>query len=119
MDKVVHNIGSPGHSIRPDFFSAENSEGMTRGCLDPWQKIFIKADGEVALCCYTPPVGSIKEDSIDNIVNNEKAMAYRQGLISGELIGNCRNCPEKPLVPISELREAIVGYQKEGKIVFY
>tara|TARA_B110001454_G_C12521181_1_gene351135 strand:+ start:108 stop:467 length:360 start_codon:yes stop_codon:yes gene_type:complete len=119
MDKIVHNIGLPGHPIRSDFFSAENSDGMTRGCIDPWQKIFIKADGKVALCCYTPPVGSIEEDNIDDIVNNEKSMAYRQGLLNGELIGNCRNCPEKPLIPINELREAVIKYQKEGKIVSY
>ena len=49
-------------------------EGQTRICLDPWAKVFVRASGQVCLCCNAGPIGSLNDNSLDDILNNDKAV---------------------------------------------
>jgi len=90
-------------------------EGQTRLCLDPWAKAFIRADGQVCLCCYSPAVGTIGDQTLHEILNSEQATAYRRGLLSGLLLQPCIHCPEKPVTEIAELVKLVQHYQDTGE----
>ena len=83
---------------------------QTKLCLDPWSKVFIKYDGSVSLCCNAPPIGSLKDNTIDEIVINENAMKYRNGLISGDLEIACAVCPDRRTVHKNELIQLVSTY---------
>lgn len=82
-------------------------DGKTRICLDPWNKAFIRADGQVCLCCNAKPVGDLNVDNLDDIINGEKAKEYRAGLLTGKLHQDCVTCPDKPVGEIFELRKLV------------
>ena len=49
-------------------------------CNAPWVSAVIEADGAVRPCFFHAAVGNIKEDSLDNILNGEKALQFRKQL---------------------------------------
>src|SRR6187402_3534660 len=55
--------------------------GETRDCLDPWKMSFVHADGAVSLCCWSRPVGNIKDAPFGEILMNEAAREMRRGLL--------------------------------------
>ena len=87
----------------------------TRICLDPWGKVFIRADGQVCLCCFAPPVGSLTDDGLGPILNGEEAMKYRYGLLTGELMPACLKCPEKPHGTRERLTELVTKFLETGE----
>lgn len=88
-------------------YHGEVTAGYTRMCLDPWSKCFIKADGTVRLCCYETAVGNINDNSLDEILNNERTIAYRNGLLTGQLLPMCKICGYKPVVTVKELSSLV------------
>lgn len=75
------------------------------GCLQPFNTLFVKWDGEVRLCCASAIVsrtpmyivaGNLFKQPIEEIWNNQLAQNVRRGLLSkgSEHINPiCRVCP--------------------------
>jgi Fe-coproporphyrin III synthase len=49
-------------------------------CNAPWVSTVIEADGTVRPCFFHEAVGNIRENSLDEILNGEKAMSFRKQL---------------------------------------
>ncbi len=97
-------------------FSLLPNPGHTRLCLDPWAKVFIRANGDICLCCNSPPIGSINNTEIEAIINNDKANNYRDGLLSGNLQLACQSCPDRKSVLLSELVAIVHEYIKNDNM---
>lgn len=97
-------------------YSGTLGPGQTRLCLDAWAKAFIQVDGGVRLCCYNTPVGNINQGTLDEVLNSDVAMGYRQGLLTGDLRPMCRICGDKRIVPLRELRNAVEEWYATGKM---
>lgn len=89
-------------------------EGQTRMCLDPWAKVFIRATGKVCLCCNMPPVGSLEDDTLENILNNQESQQYRQGLLSGNVMPHCRTCPDRQIGDPNDLLRIVKKFLDTG-----
>lgn len=97
-------------------FSIPPPVGCTRLCLDPWSKTFIRADLKVCLCCHSPPVGTLEDSTLEEVLNNSEATAYREGLLSGHLKPACQSCPDRKIVTIEEAQTALITYLQLGEI---
>ena len=100
----------------PRIYSIEPQEGQTRLCVDPWAKVFIRASGEVHLCCYYTPVGSIIDKPLDEVLNGEEAKSYRLGLLTGDLKPMCKLCGDKKIVSTEELKHAVEEWYQNKKM---
>jgi MoaA/NifB/PqqE/SkfB family radical SAM enzyme len=49
-------------------------------CNAPWVSTVIEADGNVKPCFFHETIGNIKESSLENILNSEKAIGFRKML---------------------------------------
>jgi Fe-coproporphyrin III synthase len=49
-------------------------------CNAPWVSAVIEADGTVRPCFFHPPMGNIRKQSLDNILNSEEAISFRKEL---------------------------------------
>ena len=65
-------------------------------CFVPWNKILIKADGEVMFCpdewITKWRIGNIRKQSISDLWNNDLAVLFRNSLISKGLFPICGRC---------------------------
>jgi MoaA/NifB/PqqE/SkfB family radical SAM enzyme len=76
-------------------YSSNVEKGQTRNCLDPWTKVFLKADHQVRLCCFGPSIGDLNEQKLAEILNGPIAQAIRFNLLTGRLDQWCANCPAR------------------------
>jgi MoaA/NifB/PqqE/SkfB family radical SAM enzyme len=60
-------------------------------CNAPWVSAVIEADGNVRPCFFHPPVGNIKNESFENILNNPRSLAFRRQLNPGQN-SICKKC---------------------------
>jgi Iron-sulfur cluster-binding domain len=95
-------------------FVLEPQPGQTRDCLDPWKMAFVKADGSVSLCCWSSPVGNIKQRTLNEILHDEPARQMRRGLLNGHMPGECVRCPARELIPLEDLKLKVQRYLAEG-----
>lgn len=95
-------------------YVVEPQPGQTRDCLDPWKMAFVKADGSVALCCWSLPVGNIKQGTLNQILHGEPARDMRRGLLTGHMPGECVRCPARELIPVEDLKRKVTRYLAEG-----
>jgi MoaA/NifB/PqqE/SkfB family radical SAM enzyme len=60
-------------------------------CNAPWVSVVVEADGTVRPCFFHAPLGNIREHSLDKILNDEKAIAFRKQL---DTVNNdtCKKC---------------------------
>jgi len=60
-------------------------------CNAPWVSTVIEADGKVRPCFFHEAYGNIRTDSLEKILNSEKAISFRKNL---DMEGNeiCRKC---------------------------
>ena len=91
-------------------FTEIPSDNETRMCLDPWSKVFIKIDGSVALCCNAPPIGSLKDQTLQQILDNDEAKKYRKGLLIADLPYHCKVCPDRCTTTPQKLEETLMKY---------
>ena len=49
-------------------------------CNAPWVSIVIEADGNVRPCFFHPSYGNIRQQSLDKILNSDKAIDFRKNL---------------------------------------
>jgi radical SAM protein with 4Fe4S-binding SPASM domain len=99
--------GSRIYSIIPE-------EGKTRMCLDPWAKFFVRANGDVHLCCYGTNVGNLSKGTLDEVLNNEYAKEYRAGLLEGKPLPKCQSCGDKAVCTPEELKEKVQEWYDDG-----
>ncbi len=97
-------------------YSLKPQNGQTRLCIEPWAKAFIRANGDVHLCCYHTPVGSINDKPLCEVLNSEEAKSYRLGLLTGDLKPACQACGDKKLVSQEELKQAVEEWYKIRKM---
>ena len=100
-------------------FSGAPAEGQTRMCLDAWAKSYIQVDGGVRLCCYKTYVGSLRSNTLDEVLNGPQAVAYRRGLLTGELLPMCKICGDKKIVNTEELKYAVEEWYRTGKMALH
>lgn len=60
-------------------------------CNAPWVSAVIEANGDVRPCFFHPSIGSIRHNTLDEVVNSEKAATFRSEL---DVASNpiCRRC---------------------------
>ncbi len=86
--------------------------GMTRFCLDPWASLTVKASGAVWTCCREHKLGRLHDgNTLAEIVNGKPYRALRRQLLTGELSPMCRDCPDKAVGNVDDLRQALVAYK--------
>jgi radical SAM protein with 4Fe4S-binding SPASM domain len=49
-------------------------------CNAPWVSAVMEADGTVRPCFFQPPIGSVKNQSLFQVVNGFEALAFRSSL---------------------------------------
>ena len=81
--------------------------GETRDCLDPWKMSFVHADGTVSLCCWSRPIGNIKDAPFAELLMNDASKEMRRGLLTGRIPEDCVHCPARTLVPVAEFRKKV------------
>lgn len=67
-------------------------------CMLPWMHMHILPGSSVIPCCvwpYDKPLGSIKDDSLKGIWNNEAYIDLRKKMLRGEAVENCSQCYER------------------------
>ena len=84
--------------------------GETRDCLDPWKMSFVHADGSVTLCCWSRPVGNIKDAPFADVLMNAMSREMRRGLLTGRIPEDCVRCPARTLVPVAEFRRKVEAF---------
>jgi radical SAM protein with 4Fe4S-binding SPASM domain len=95
-------------------YSIIPEEGETRMCLDPWAKCFVRANGDVHLCCYNTNVGNLRDGSLDDVLNNDRAKAFRAGLLNGKPLPRCQTCGDKAVCSPEELKEKVQEWYDNG-----
>jgi radical SAM protein with 4Fe4S-binding SPASM domain len=62
-------------------------------CSLPFTEIFLGPDGHIKTCCSaSESLGSLHENTIDEILNSRKAISIRQHIIEGKWHESCRQC---------------------------
>lgn len=62
-------------------------------CRYPWEMAQVTECGNVLLCCAgLTELGSIEHESFWSVWTGETASAYRNGMLTGEHYGACKNC---------------------------
>lgn len=56
------------------------NEPPYKKCNAPWVSAVVEADGNVRPCFFHEAYGNIKTDKLENIINGEKAIAFRKNL---------------------------------------
>ncbi|MDP4264756.1 MAG: radical SAM protein [Bacteroidota bacterium] len=49
-------------------------------CNAPWVSAVVEADGTVRPCFFHPPMGNIRQDSLENILNSRESIRFRKEL---------------------------------------
>ncbi|TAK35120.1 MAG: radical SAM protein [Chloroflexota bacterium] len=97
-DKYHVSLSLGSELTDPEAYSiSRQGAGDGRGlCQEPWETVFITADGSVEPCCILysgEPMGNIHEQSFDEIWNNEKYQRLRAMLYAGKMPEACKDCP--------------------------
>ena len=75
--------------------------GETRRCFDAWDMAFLRADGEVHLCCYAEtPVGNCTDRPLKEVLSSPAAKVLRAGLLTGDMVPACVSCRRYEAVPV-------------------
>jgi MoaA/NifB/PqqE/SkfB family radical SAM enzyme len=64
------------------------NEGKIRLCPNPWTEMLVAENGDVALCCFTEPVGNLYESPLVKIWNSPRAIAKRSEMIQGRYLAS-------------------------------
>jgi MoaA/NifB/PqqE/SkfB family radical SAM enzyme len=76
-------------------------------CMFPWLHVYVESDGETRPCCigtYGLSYGSVKTQSMTQILNSQVAKKLRLNMINGEKSSICNNCYEAEKVSVHSLR---------------
>lgn len=81
-------------------------------CPVPWSGLMYNFDGTVKNCIRSSkPIGNIKDDSIENILNNKINIENRTNMINGHHVSNCTPC--------YDLEKESKGFNRISDRIFY
>ena len=64
-------------------------------CILPWIHVYANPDGNVLPCCigdWKMPMGNVQENTIDEIMNNDRFKTMRSKMLQGERCEECMAC---------------------------
>lgn len=63
-------------------------------CVLPWMHLYKNMDNSVKLCCVDKgsPIGSLSENTVDEIRNSEEFTKLRKSFLNGEKLDRCTEC---------------------------
>jgi len=64
-------------------------------CILPWIHLYANPDGSVLPCCvgdWQKPMGSVQNNTLENVFNNDKFKTMRQNMLQGKQCGECTAC---------------------------
>jgi MoaA/NifB/PqqE/SkfB family radical SAM enzyme len=71
-------------------------------CNAPWVSAVIDSEGNVQPCFFHPPIGNLRDQPLIRILNDRKAMEFRQGLdIPND--PTCQKCVCSLFIPPPEM----------------
>lgn len=107
---------SPFEAAPKQTFNEPLTCNETRNCLLPWTMFQIKHNQNVTFCCWMKSLGNLKSENLETILNGEKAKLYRKGLLTGELMSECKVCPVRESLPLQYQIQNVRDYlnQKEA-----
>jgi Fe-coproporphyrin III synthase len=76
-----------------DYYAAfyQLNEFPCKKCNAPWVSTVIEADGTVRPCFFHEPLGNIRENSLDRILNADKSIRFRKNL-DMDADATCKKC---------------------------
>lgn len=97
LKNVIESVISKSGDDFAENFIAENPEKLRKiysyyaafyglnpfpykKCNAPWVSTVVEADGTVRPCFFHPPMGNIRNDSLENIVNSNQSIRFRKEL---------------------------------------
>jgi MoaA/NifB/PqqE/SkfB family radical SAM enzyme len=93
VDKIIngyktyiehHFIAESTEKLRKIYFYYAAWYGLNpfpyKRCNAPWVSAVIEADGTVRPCFFHNPIGNVRKNSLDNILNSEHAVNFRRTL---------------------------------------
>jgi MoaA/NifB/PqqE/SkfB family radical SAM enzyme len=90
-----HFIAESPDKIRKIFTYYSAIEGLNdypvKKCNAPWVSTVIEADGNVRPCFFQEPIGNIRDNSLPDILNGEKAVGFRKSLDT-DTNSTCKKC---------------------------
>ncbi len=87
-------------------------EQPARDCLDPWRFSYVLQSGRVRPCCVMEDnMGNLLEKTFTEIWNGKAYQSLRRRILEGEQPEQCRNCPIRPVIPLSVLHEKVKELQ--------
>lgn len=79
-------------------------------CIIPWTHLHAHPDGRAFACCMsdmsTPPLGNLREQSINDVWNSPGYRAMRLRLLRGQKVGACRKCYEQESLGLASKRKS-------------
>lgn len=111
-------VSTPGQTPTPPLHAVAHAhaqprnEAPTRDCTDPWRKLYINAEGDVSLCCWSSPVGNLRHTPLEALRNGEAAHKMRAGLLSGELPSACAACEVRAWTTSANLQDDVLELDK-------
>lgn len=101
--------------VAPHRYSAGKQAAHTRDCLDPWSFVQVQANRDILPCCWHEPVYSLgKNQSLSDVLNNQRMKKLRRELLTGELPWDCMSCPCRGWTTVSELQKKVWRYLNPG-----
>ena len=89
-------------------------------CLHPFTGLATREDGAVKVCCRSAPVGDIKDNTLEEIWNNETMCKVRQQVLNGERPDVCKPCFDLEDQGVMSLRQRhITDHSPESRINLY
>ncbi len=102
LDNAI--VETPTVSVTNRNFETDNG---FRKCPFPWTHFYISQDGYLPPCCAKPfpkekKFGSIKEEKLINILNNESYIQWRKLWIENKTPKFCQKCHYVDLAPVKQ-----------------
>jgi len=83
-DITEHFIAESPEKLRKIYAYYAAFYGLTsfpyKKCNAPWVSTVVEADGTVRPCFFHPPMGNIRNNSLENIVNSKQSIRFRKEL---------------------------------------
>lgn len=90
-------------------------------CILPWMHLYIGPDSNVLPCCVADqkyPMGSISEQSIDNILKSSKFNRLRKNMLDGKRSKECSRCYVQEDAGLQSARQSVNSRWSQDSIKF-
>ena len=96
---------------------------MTRSktfCMHPFTGLATREDGAVKVCCRSAPIGNIRDNTLEEIWNNDTIQLVRKQVLCGERPEVCKPCFDLEDQGVESLRQRhINGVIPEARVNLY